>query len=1118
MATWKGILLLFILSLSACVDEAIYDEKKGPEGLSATLNLSINVTDATLLTRAGELDNRINTLAVAIYNANSGERTFYKEYGTTTPGDHDFRTLTDVQTKSGNSYIVAVANAAEYDGITTDGTEGVLSALLNAADTWEKFKNIAVKNVSNSNTRRPNITEGDGMLMSGYYLDNTTHPASWEDIPTVYISPGMNNWTGNGAIHLRRTWSQIEVNVAVGNENISEFELESWQIVNVPYYSWVLEQSAGNRKLIANGIDDRNAGDVIPLRNRSDNYVESPVFRSSDITRIPDTNGGLDSYSFNFWMMENKRTGTATTYADREREWTTDGEYKNEEFFQTNTGLYTALCPTNQYNLNNEASYIVLKGRLQYRNGYNDPNDYTSGSVTRTASVTYVVHLGYINNDATDFNNFRNSHYTYNITVNGVHNILVEAHRDGDAQPGAEGIITDTTDEFFILDAHYGVLNIYLAESEVGGNFNITIDSYYDGQRFVYSTEDPWPTGDMEKFFDWAEFYYRGTEDPGNTIPPYPGLGSDDLLNAKQLIEKKQAGYYTVFIKEYSYEDESVGNRGNEASDDNPQWWHYANQPDRHLWIRIMESQSVDANSTHYTAKYAISQKSIQTYYDDRDHTTDNLTAFGVEHTNESFGMNVRWTTTTLGNTIDAVNNNTEENNGRYNCWRGMGGAEGGGANNTVPLSVQQTLQVVNAANPNGHQYIYYRNLSPEIAKLGQAHTEFVPMNELIGAAALTGTTGTYNGPGGDLQDPQYGGNTNNIQYLETVRACMNRNRDLDGNGTIDPSEMRWYVPASAQITRIVLAAATLPSPMMDYTHNLEYINRTSNDGHAFRTRWHMAASNSRIIWLEEGVSSSSFYGGGNATWQAAPWEIRCIRSLGTDLRSVAKDLKAEPAYDDSDWSTTSFGGMVKIKHYPEETLRPRANTPITMHSINSELNTMAYYGFEIAPRGNTFGGPYTDEAATPRTYADTDQSFNLYVSDVRDAAPCADLNRRSGQTNWRVPNQMELAIMYFMIQGSTQLLRREGNSHAFMTCTQELYNQVTGAKDTGNAPSRTFRFLTVNVNTNKASEIITATLLANNTSPIDRVRCVRDLTEAEANQTYQSLYATRQRTWQNTQ
>ena len=89
------------------------------------------------------------------------------------------------------------------------------------------------------------------------------------------------------------------------------------------------------------------------------------------------------------------------------------------------------------------------------------PVSFQDSAASRTAEVTYIVHLGYIGNDPTDFNCYRNSKYTYNITAESVNKILVEAFNGDEKQPGAEGTVTDVTDKIENLDAHTGVFNIF---------------------------------------------------------------------------------------------------------------------------------------------------------------------------------------------------------------------------------------------------------------------------------------------------------------------------------------------------------------------------------------------------------------------------------------------------------------------------------------------------------------------------------------------------------------------------------------------------------------------------------------------------------------------------------
>ena len=73
--------------------------------------------------------------------------------------------------------------------------------------------------------------------------------------------------------------------------------------------------------------------------------------------------------------------------------------------------------------------------------------------------MEYTIHLGDFSTSGSygDFSVKRNTSYTYNVSVTGVNNIIVEATTDDEKQPGAEGEIYDNTNTLYTynLDAHY---------------------------------------------------------------------------------------------------------------------------------------------------------------------------------------------------------------------------------------------------------------------------------------------------------------------------------------------------------------------------------------------------------------------------------------------------------------------------------------------------------------------------------------------------------------------------------------------------------------------------------------------------------------------------------------
>lgn len=123
-----AITVLAITTLSCTDDLAYRQDADGPSGEKAVISLSFEVREPNRLTRADidEYDaKRVKTIWVGIYNASTGDNTANVYI---TSGQHGFTAgtnnhvksiLTGIPTKSGKSYIVAVANPDQYVGITT---------------------------------------------------------------------------------------------------------------------------------------------------------------------------------------------------------------------------------------------------------------------------------------------------------------------------------------------------------------------------------------------------------------------------------------------------------------------------------------------------------------------------------------------------------------------------------------------------------------------------------------------------------------------------------------------------------------------------------------------------------------------------------------------------------------------------------------------------------------------------------------------------------------------------------------------------------------------------------------------------------------------------------------
>lgn len=1100
-------LILLALAVAGCSDELVVnDGAKSEAALDTKVKIKVVIPEVDVKSRAeGELSTRINNLWIGVYNVGSGKRTATKLYNFDTENvnisNHGTTKEIELICKSGLSYIVAVANVKSEvfkvgkfkEGDATNGNSfensGSLYDDLVAADTWDKYRSIVLQQVTFGDINMPSPPEGQGLVMPGMFIANTESATGLEHANgTLEIVPFEIRYSGNvetavelaGAIHLRRPVSKITFNIKCDKEKLDYFNLTDIHLVNVPNSSWLLERTGDMDYETGVPTDESplnrtNSGDALAgiYDKLSDWYSESP--ETPPTAMDPQLVKPGENYSASFWMFENRHTGlnSCTDYKNREWEWSENLK---------NTGIYRSLSQEGG-TVNNSATYAIISGELKYKDGtITMPNGSELPENTqRVASVEYFVHLGYVNPDKNprDFNSMRNAEYTYNVTVKGVDNIVTEAYmKDIDEcpiQPGAEGIVTDLTNSPIEIDAHYAAFNIYLSKKELE-DCRFSMISYYGNDIHSYGNakeSDTYPKeGDSEwQFYNWVELIQTTGENDLALYPLAENRGNilhlaDLKYESEKLNSDEEGRWYTVFVNENTY-DEAAPNESEGTT-----WHNYVNQPDRRFWIHVEESVSPDGLSTHRKAKYEISQKSIQTYYD-----LNSGTAVGIEHTNENFGMNNAWT---ISLSLTELN----PDNGRYNVWKVVeGNEESKNWSGYVDFGEPQNVNEIN------------NTIQIEAAGIsGAKKTWQVPKVKL-----LTGYKNTN-----DLNVPQTG---ENQQWYQTLSGCMNRNRDLNGNGTIEPNEMRWFVPSSGEYVRAILGRNSLSTPIMSYTAS--HLAYPSGDDR--NTMYHYFASDKKFLWCEEGMSSAEINNKYNS------WQVRCIRNLGTNLYTVASTNQVEQAYDDTDINSTTKGGVVKVRHYLAPTLRGGQSGPLPMHKSNELFNRIASYGFEIAPRGNdTKKNSEKETSVTSSLYWAT---FEIYKEWVKQAKPCDELNNNSGRTGWRIPNQKELVIMRRM-DGAKLLLPDSQQDAGFMSCTQEYWAfSYTGGSCPKNEEGEVitdyyeltpdFSPAYASFETNRYFRILTVRLkiaTALRYPACWYVRCVRDLTAQERNMSYDQI------------
>lgn len=1056
--------LALVPAVTSCVDDIqppYTDFTVSGEEVTATL--SVSLPEMTVKSRAAHSEQQLNevrSLWIRTYSATTGAAT--SDWLKSSPGTYDTemtpegkRTF-DIHTKSGSSYVVAVANvenpAVTKDNPSLDDTKA-LSELLDAADTWADFMNIAVlapSTLDDVNAAPVPITMV-GCLSNITVGDIDAHPALSEwgshyNFQPVFI-PATSNKTYElaGAIHLRRLVSHITFTIRAGDKvNITP---TSYTVVNAPVATWLYERAGATA----------NFGDDCTQENASAYYATTPIFTSQFIT---EENG---EYKFDFWQGENKHTALpADELKELGIEFKADDprfNYDKRELEKkgangANTGLY--LCLTGEtWTPNNMASYVIVRCDVEYKDKI--PVD-GGESVTRIGNAEYVIHLGFLDKDATDFNCYRNVDYHYNMTVNGVNDIYVEAY--GDEQiPGVEGVVSDVEKPTVFLDSHYCAFNIQLTKDELTGK-NLTngrgmgyLISVWDNGREQIFSDDNAVADDDRKYVDWVEL--RPTTSANTLAKYYPRTHTSEGSKTFTLEDASKANtwadddvrfsdseYYTVFVNEYVYEDDSdEGVTGNGT----PEWVRYVNQNPRRFFIRVTKEVSPDGQSIYTRSKYAASQASIQTYY-----STENLTpatvrdgvalsrgtAIGMESVNELEGLNLRFT----------PRNGLSDVNGRWNVWQWVQSKTGRQWADFVKETEPQTVPPVESANlQDGPELPGGTFAMPCLVDFGS-----VPQYESV--------RGNRNG--WSIYDPQPK-STKRSDYIEAINACMNRNRDNNGNNTIDADELRWYVPASGKYLRLLLGQNSMTSPLMDFNS----IKRLPSADNRINTRYMFLTSDAKVLWAMEGLSVSDYASSG----AYPPWQIRCIRNLGSDMSNINNIDKVVQAYE-----VDKENKIVRLSYYDPMSIRSityngngTAPGQMPIHVINSPYN-MPYKAFEYQVVA------LKDEKGTDYNPG---LSSSTIISSIN-SNPCSSLNS-GNKTGWRVPNQKELTI-----------LRNAGAisfSGTYVTsCTMSYFDTSGVGSDN---PGATHRFMGVRWDA-------TCQLAVDVTDGSVRIHCVRDYIE----------------------
>ena len=500
-------LLMATLAFSCAEKDLPYTDDSSREGgmSEMTLEFDVNTLQPGIRTRATGDD--VKSLWVGVYDITTGNRIGYNPKKDNSEEDNSKEDVSIPKTVQVIYYdahpTVVVVGVANYVGVTNNNQES-LQDLLNAAETWEDFRNIDidVTNISDdaplmmgyvgSNKNNPTIGLGDdgSVFIDGRSAENSDYEVKLisKDIDdSNYFKEEIKRNIGD--IQLVPLISTINVKVEAGkNIEISDI---SYKRGNLPQAVYLAERPThiGGRS----GDDIRNGSS-----NYADQFVKSensepaicdPNFYSSDNEWI-----NIEDPSFKFNQYENKHWGLR--YNNEEILNSFNTIYQKREAKSTDGILYS-LCGTNNLGYNNFASYFIVKMKVV------DKNTGSSGV------VEYTIHEGNCNdkdgnsslNSPQDFSCFRNMNYTYKLKIEGVNRIEIYVDReDGVHNAGISGTVYSMKQED--LES----LNFNKDLNKEGWQFRFYVSPAYDEQNtqaLDYVTNEEMKG--LEGFY-WPEF------------------------------------------------------------------------------------------------------------------------------------------------------------------------------------------------------------------------------------------------------------------------------------------------------------------------------------------------------------------------------------------------------------------------------------------------------------------------------------------------------------------------------------------------------------------------------------------------------------------------------------
>ncbi|MBY2900357.1 hypothetical protein AE938_16150 [Bacteroides fragilis] len=979
--------ILLLLSLFAsCTDEEIFQGSGVTEGVPTTVDISVGTAANTAKTRSVLLESeerKIYNLYLWVFNS-SGNVEYSREYSradliqaatdlTTSTGEVDadaptsMGLLKNISLTTGKKTLFLLGNYKS----DADGLFHVEPEVLNGISKYSDLEKV-----------RAAMTVHTLFRPNGNLLMSLTQ--------TVTVSTA----TKQIEVSLKRSEAKITLNL----QTIAglTFEPGTYRLGNVPGSTFIAEH--------AKGADQTASWDA--------DGVDKKLYWVSEYFQFE---GDADNVTTSFYMPENRKVAKKVI-SPASPGYSAERKGYDLRQKQLKSPVAGATDKPNLQNGETEyapdlAPYIEFTGELRQNLATGDT------STERFGRVTYRIYLGYTaeNDPANDYDIERNVHYTYNVTIKGMNDLVVEAKSDKakeeESAPGVEGLVYDAH-RSFNFDCHYeqglmrfkkDELAIFNPDGTLKDDAMISfairtpfcdkIISYTKAELEQLKNNNYIPSKEKKADTDWLKFYIHPSTlaDNGNEDMQYFSDTGANLLSLEQFLYRlmNEPDYVfnaasglckvTVYANEFFYEQNPMQEN---APKDKNLWKTFANSPDRTFDLLVNTSHEIspDGQSRYHQAIVTIRQMSIKTVFVN---SPDGMRVWGVENVNETPDLD--WSVRAPSEP-DAFYNKYYSN-GWANTWSLMSRRTGGLTDNIMPdpmfrgkeKTLWQVMTKVNNAK----------------LTLSMDHTNLAMKNYHATYACFT-------------------------PFL--------RNRDNNRDGQMQANEMQWYIPSVCETNMLYVAERVLPLKSRLVGHA-----PSDNATALFTSRAFMGSTNltlnspNTIIFVEESHSMTPIY---NFDYQktASPGErtpfsdVRLIRDLGIletsedhsyHLDEIAKELSKTLI---NKWTEDEYL-IFRADNLPSNTTRSaRAIYELPAHNETSQINTIYQKGFEVAKYIANRIDKRKDLDNPNRSGEYYYETWTTLMNDIEKGnSPCTYYFQNPDQSDlgtWRLPNEAELMIM----------------------------------------------------------------------------------------------------------